>query len=118
MIRESCPWKLSHKTSGGARSRSFLGAGLATLRRGDLHVAAVFLALPAAGDGLRLDAALAEPAHHGLAVAVRHPHPPGARRVDGGEERGPVHVVRQDEAAVDGAAAALAADAHPAAGEG
>ena len=50
--------------------------------------------------------------------AVRDDHALGAGRVDGGEQAGPVGVVGQHEAAIDAAPAPLAAQLHPAAGEG
>jgi hypothetical protein len=65
----------------------------------------------------RLEALLRQPAHHHRFVAVGDDDALGAGRTDRALEAGPVGVVAEDEAAVDRAPPARAAQLHPAARE-
>ena len=59
-----------------------------------------------------------QPAHQRRDVAVRDPDRLGAGLLDGLQQRGPIGVIGEHEAAVQRAPAARAPDAHPARGEG
>src|SRR5436309_11040315 len=75
------------------------------------------LAFPRSSEHARGPPALAEEPRQLLRVAVGDEHAPGPRVLDRAEERRPVRVVGEDEAAVVSLAPARAAHAHPARGE-
>src|SRR5690606_18437340 len=86
---------------------------LRTARRTASFLRLVVFALPATHHRLRFPPVLAQPADDRLTVAVRHPDAFCARCVDRCEQRRPVDVVGEDEAAIHAATPACATDLHP-----